>query len=382
MIGLNSKASTLSMVAALCILATAHAHADVPPRSDGGQTLVVPDDQLDLGEVYHATPGTGTQFIMTADAPFLRIAAVCNRVVGYVVAPFDLEEGQPPVLAGAFRIPLASLSTGGDQYDAEFRGPQAFNAAEFPEMTLRIKGVTDAKQVRDENGRKSYTMTLAAEFTARGTTVELEVPASVHMTPFTWRTMRVSLGDMLILRTRFELTPAQLGLPAPQDTDFSADSVAFDLYLACSTSSPELKLDPSVKRVHHVKQHQFLTLLRDFDDPERGYEYGRAFRQEIWDDAQALNRLAWAVLTEEGIKTRDLAFALRTVQRANALSEAKDPGVLNTLARAFFERGELELALKSARQAAEHLEGATREVAAEVQAALQRYEALAGTKQE
>jgi hypothetical protein len=81
--------------------------AGVPERSTCGQTLVVPAEQQALGEVYYVVAGAGTQFTWQTDAPLLRHEAACNRVVGYFVAPFDLEDGHPPVLAGALRIPVA-----------------------------------------------------------------------------------------------------------------------------------------------------------------------------------------------------------------------------------------------------------------------------------
>ncbi len=146
--------------------------------------------------------------------------------------------------------------------------------------------------------------------------------------------------------------------------------------------SPERNLFPDITHEQFCKQLRFLTLVRDFDDPEKGYEFGRTFMREIWDDAQALNRLASATLTEEGIKTRDLGFARKAAQRANELTEFQDPELLHTLAQVHLERADLESALKYARQAAEGLEGAAPPLAAEVRATLQRCEAQAKNNRE
>ena len=112
--------------------------ADVPPRSPGGQTLAVPNEQLDLGDVYYVSPGVGTQLTWTADAPLTHVVASCTRVVGYFVAPFDLKQGEPPLLAGAIRIPVASLRTGIGERDSRLHGESALNAADYPEITLEI----------------------------------------------------------------------------------------------------------------------------------------------------------------------------------------------------------------------------------------------------
>ncbi len=380
----NRGSYKLTLPIMFLIFTTIVSRGDVPPRSNGGQTLVIPEKHLDLGEIYHVTPDLGTQLVWNSDAPLLRLMATCNRVVGYFVTPFDLEEGQSPLLTGAIRVPVASLSTGYERFDAEIHGPAMFDAAKYPEITFIITRVSEAKLISNENERRNYTLTLAGEFTLKDKTIELEMPASLTLLPFTWHTMQFSVGDLLILRAQIDIKAADVGLqpPNPAGNDFSAEVVKLDLFLLCSTVSPEKNLDPTIKHEHFRKQQQFLTLVRDFNDPRKGYEYGRAFMREIWDDAPALNRLAWATLTEEGIETRDLLFAAKAAQRANELSESKDPRCLNTLARVYYDKADLESALEWSRKAVENLEGVPPYVAAEIRAALQRYEARAKMNQD
>ncbi|MBU0638392.1 MAG: YceI family protein [Planctomycetes bacterium] len=376
MIGFGSKWQTVACAALMACSAMSAVAGDVPPRTEGGQALVAPAEQLDLGDVYHVTPAEGTQFLLTADAPLMRITAVCNRVVGYFVAPFDLEEGQAPLLAGALRIPVASLSSGKDSYDAELHAPSALNLAEYPEITFWLTQASEVKLLSDEKGRKEYTLTANGELTVKDKTVAVSMPMRLLFVPFTWQTMRLNVGDMLILRFAFEVSTTELGLrPAGSPGgDLSADVAKFDFFLMCSTMSPERNLYPNITHALHNKQLRFLTLVRDFNDPEKGYEFGRALMREIWDDAEALNRLAWATLTEKGIETRDVPFAQKAAERANELSEQKDAAVLNTLARVCEEKHDWPGALKLARQAAENIEGAGPEIAPQISAALKRYE--------
>ena len=351
---------------------------DVPPRTDGGQALVVPEAQLDLGEVYHVAPGIGTQFVWTSDAPLLRIMGTCNRVVGYFVKPFDLAEGDPPIVAGALRIPVASLRTGSELSDAEIHGRTGLNVAEYPEITLLLTEFRDAKLVSAEGERKSYTLTASGQLQVKDATIAVEFPMRLTLAPFTWQTMRVLVGDLLAVRASFEITLADVGLDSPQrNSDFSADVGQLDLFLLCSTVSPEKKFDPTVPLEQHLKQLRFLTQVRDFNDPQGGYELGRTYMREIWDDAPALNRLALATLTEDGIEKRDLSFIMEIARRANELTGSKDPEILNTLARAHYERGDLETTLKYARLAVEHLEGLPQYTADEIRRTLAEYEAEA-----
>jgi polyisoprenoid-binding protein YceI len=374
------------IVAAVAVLSGAAgvAPADVPPRSEGGQALVVPQEHLELGEVYHVQPGMGTQFMWRSDAPLLHVAAACNRVVGYVVTPFDIAEGQVPLLAGAFRVPVASLTTGLQRYDQELHGPQALDAATHPEITFRITRAADAKPVSEEKRWRVYTLRVAGELTVKDRTVEIEIPMRLTFAPFTWQTTALGMGDALILRGTFNVPMTKLGLEpsVPTDNGYTAEVVNFELYLLCNTMSPERNLYPNITHEQYRKQLWFLTLVRDFNDPEKGYDFGRAFLREIWEDAQALNRLATAALTEEGIKTRDLGFVREAAERANELTGYKDPELLHTLAQVQFERADLDAALKWARQAVENAEGAAPSIAAEVRAALQRYEAQAQKNRE
>ena len=373
-----SPHSLVALLALLGLLQISQA-ADVPPRSKGGQTLAVPEEHLKLGDVYYVTPGEDTQVLCTSDAPLQRVTATCRRVVGYVVTPFEIEGEQAPLLTGAFRIPTAAFKTGGTDFDQLLRSPPMLNAAEFPEVTFRLTRVGDAKLVGEEKGRRNYTLNLAGELKAKDKSLELEMPAQLSFIPFTWQTMGRSVGELLVLRCKFDVKLSDLGVEKP-DRAFAervADVVHVDVCLFCNTMTPEKLLDPDIKREHHLKQLRFLTLVRDFDDPDKGYEYGRAYRKEIWDDAQALNRLAWATLTEDGIATRDLGFALQTAQRANELTEFKDPALLNTLARAYADKADLDAALKWSRAAVAQLETAKPDVAEQARAALARYEAQA-----
>lgn len=383
MIGLNVKSSLAILVISAGLLIDA-VLADAPPRSAGGQTLTIPDGQLELGDVYHVSPGAGTQLTWTADAPLTRIVATCNRVVGYFVAPFDLEEGQAPLLAGAIRIPVASLRTGIGRLDRELHSASVLHSAEYPEITLEITSVSDSQLVNKEGSGKSYTLTAACRFTVKDKTLELDLPLRVTLMPFTWQTMQLGMDDALVLRTEFDVKRADLPIQTPPrpNPDFHSESDHLELFLVCNTMSPERNLDPDIPHEVYRKQLRFMTLLRDFNDPEQGYEFGRAFMKEIWDDAHALNRLASATLDQEGIETRDLAFALKAAQRANDLTESKDPELLSALAHVYYEKGELATAIKWARQAVENVGDAAQPIANQLRETLQRYEAQAEKTQE
>jgi hypothetical protein len=97
--------------------------------------------------------------------------------------------------------------------------------------------------------------------------------------------------------------------------------------------------------------------------------------REIWDDAAGLNRLAWATLTEPGIRRRDLAFVTELMDRAGVLSAGRNGPILNTLARLSCEKGDLAGAVEFARRAVAQLGDLPADEAAPIRAALAGYEA-------
>jgi len=313
------------------------------------------------------------------DAPLLRQVATCNRVVGYFVAPFDLEDGRPPVLAGALRIPMASLTTGYEQFDASLHGPDGFDREEQPEIFISLVGAGSARNVKREHNREQCEFDLVGELTVREKTARFESPASVALLPFTGPTQIFSPSDLLMLRTKFKVSLAEVGIAttSPIGPGFAGREADVELYLMCTTIHPRQNFDPRIRTEMYVKQLQFMTQLRDFRDPVKAYAYGRAYMKEIWDDHRMLNDLAVSVLTDEGVKRRDLQFVEEAAQRANELTKYVDPQYLDTLARVRYERGDLGAAVKWSRKAVENLEGQPFFVGPPIRAALQAYEAEA-----
>ena len=94
--------------------------------------------------------------------------------------------------------------------------------------------------------------------------------------------------------------------------------------------------------------------MRDLDAPAKGYAYGRKIAKAHWDSTSLMNSLAWYTVDKKGIKTRDLDFAMKLATRACELTEYKNAGILDTLARVHYEQGDLTSAVKWQHEAVEH----------------------------
>lgn len=104
-----------------------------------------------------------------------------------------------------------------------------------------------------------------------------------------------------------------------------------------------------------MRMQKFQLLLGPINQPDKGYEVGRALAAEFTQrkEAMGLNQLAWYVLDASNLKQRDLGFALSTAEAAVKASEGKDGAILDTLARAQFDSGKVSEAIATQKLAIE-----------------------------
>lgn len=108
---------------------------------------------------------------------------------------------------------------------------------------------------------------------------------------------------------------------------------------------------------------KFDILLHAGKDPAPAYEFGRqAVDGALKDDAEALNELAWSILEDgrpehvnDGARAvrRDLELASKAAARAVELTAGRDGAILDTMARAYHERGDLDKAVEFQARAVE-----------------------------
>lgn len=94
-----------------------------------------------------------------------------------------------------------------------------------------------------------------------------------------------------------------------------------------------------------LKLQKFQIMIGDMNDPEQGYAYGEEILPEFWDSPDKLNQIAWYIVDYEKVETRNLEFALKVALRAVELSEYQNAAILDTVARVFYEQGDLRRAI-------------------------------------
>ena len=163
------------------------------------------------------------------------------------------------------------------------------------------------------------------------------------------------------VRPRYQLEKAKA------QKNWKAALGAVDEMIAANEDAPGYKIT------------KFLLLVRDMNEPQKGYAFGREVVKDNWDTANLLNQIAWYTVDTKGIKTRDLEFAMKAAMRANELTDGEDAAILDTVARVHYEKGDLKGAVKWQRKAVEHAEEGSG-MARELSEVLIKYEREAKTR--
>ena len=128
-----------------------------------------------------------------------------------------------------------------------------------------------------------------------------------------------------------------------------------------------------------LQWRKFRLLVGAAAKPDEAYAMGGKLLEAAWDQAMMLNQIAWTLVDDKDIARRDLDFALKAAKRANELTESKNPAILDTLARVYFDQGDISSALKWQRLAAER--AGTDRMGDGIREVLEKYERAARAKE-
>ena len=94
------------------------------------------------------------------------------------------------------------------------------------------------------------------------------------------------------------------------------------------------------------RMQKFNLLLLRFHQYKAAYILGNQLVEKNFDNSSVLNSIAWTIADTEGLEDRDLDLAMKAATQANELTDSKDAPILDTLARVYYEKGDLINALK------------------------------------
>lgn len=138
-------------------------------------------------------------------------------------------------------------------------------------------------------------------------------------------------------------------------------------------------LDRAMKQMpgnRDLEMMRFKMMIGPAADPE-GYEIGWKLFKANRDDAMMLNEIAWYVLDDASVGDRDLVFAMAVAKAANEAAGGNDAAILDTLARAYFEQGDVDTAIKYQEKAVGKADGP---MADQLRKVLEQYRAAASKR--
>lgn len=106
-------------------------------------------------------------------------------------------------------------------------------------------------------------------------------------------------------------------------------------------------LDP--EQFAGIQAQKFMMYLNEAKQPAKAYGLKDALlaNKTIMGNAQMLNRIAWGVVDPQAdVETRDADFALAFAQKANELTNASDPAIIDTVARCHWLKGDKAKAIE------------------------------------
>ncbi|MEA2553094.1 MAG: hypothetical protein QOJ65_1270 [Fimbriimonadaceae bacterium] len=115
----------------------------------------------------------------------------------------------------------------------------------------------------------------------------------------------------------------------------------------------ESAVDTMIAKDPTASVMKFTLILMNEDNPVKAYAYGKEIvGGAIKDNADALNAIAWTIVDpERAPKVKDLDLALAAAERGVEVSKRKDYGILDTLARVYFLKGDKDKAIATQKEA-------------------------------
>jgi thiol-disulfide isomerase/thioredoxin len=96
----------------------------------------------------------------------------------------------------------------------------------------------------------------------------------------------------------------------------------------------------------------FIAAIVNMKQTDLAYEFAREmFAGPIKDNPLDLNAIAWTILDDAGVANRDIDLAMAMAKRAVEITESKDGAILDTYARAYWEKNDKPRAVELQQQA-------------------------------
>jgi polyisoprenoid-binding protein YceI len=168
--------------------------------------------------------------VFKLDAPLESISGTTNGISGVVLA----DPANPEKIQGKIIVDAKSLTVPNPMMQEHMLGAEWLETAKYPEITFEIKEVLNSK--KNEN---SGTADVKGIFTLKGVSKEVIVPINATYLPGRLgdRTGGKVQGDLLVIRTNFQINRGDYGIKQGENLDKVSDVI--DISLAVAGAAPK-----------------------------------------------------------------------------------------------------------------------------------------------
>jgi len=169
--------------------------------------------------------------VFQLDAPLESINGTASGVSGTVT----LDPEKPGEAKGTIVVATDSLVVPNPIMKGYMLGEKWLNAARNPEISFAITKISNIRKEGDQGEAK-----VTGTFTLNGVSKDLTVDARVTYLPgkLAERSPEKTPGDLLVIRSKFEIKRSDFGIKPGEATDKVADEIAISLSIAGAAPKP------------------------------------------------------------------------------------------------------------------------------------------------
>lgn len=169
--------------------------------------------------------------VFKLDAPLESINGTANGITGTVL----IDPAQPEEIEGKIIVDTKSLVVPNSVMQEHMLGADWLDAETHPQITFEVKEVLNPVKSTDTEG----TADVKGVFTLKGISKEITVPAKVTYLEnmLGARSNGKMQGDLLVIRTNFQINRSDFGIKAGENLDKVSDTI--DISLSIAGSAPK-----------------------------------------------------------------------------------------------------------------------------------------------
>jgi thiol-disulfide isomerase/thioredoxin len=180
--------------------------------------------------------------------------------------------------------------------------------------------------------------------------------------------------DTATARTQFQKDQTEQRKMADLEQKLTKAQQSGDPHQVLDVLDQAIAQDPALEA--NVGVGRFMLLSRQIKDPAKALPYGSHLVDGVLkDNPQGLNQIAWLIVAPDAPKPDApmVQLAVKAAQRADELTQGKNPGIADTLARAYFAAGSPAKALETQQRAVKLAQGASAEAVQDLKSRLEEY---------